>query len=246
MYYFNHGKDNPVNVFFTDKDWIDRSLIYTRDSLMAESIISTIESDSLKKSLTIMNYRHAYLTPGNCGYYLEQAYPGKVANVMINTASSFYGFGMMFPIQHGKWDVAFEQMPEEGFAFNFDGSPFGKDRFDHFLYWSPLNKKHYQDMFTGLIYYQPLSKHYASNGFNYMFDSENLKKLTDRALLLGDNIENLNFLKSGLSIGRGKQMYFMQNSLDNIGYLLSCLLAIFILCGMSVTYFYQKKKTANY
>ena len=44
-------------------------------------------------------------------------------------------------------------------------------------------------MFTGLIYYQPLSKHYASNGFNYMFDSENLKKLADRALLLGDNIK---------------------------------------------------------
>lgn len=246
MYYFNHGKDNPVNIFFTDKDWIDKSLIYTRDSLMAESIISTIKSDSLKKSLTIMNYRHAYLTPGNCGYYLEQAYPGKVANVMINTASVFYGFGMMFPIHHGKWDVAFEQMPEEGFAFNFDGSPFGKDRFDHFLYWSPLNKKHYQDMFTGLIYYQPLSKHYTSNGFNHMFDSENLKKLTDRALLLGDNIENLNNLKSGLSIERGKQMYFKQNPLDNIGYFLSCLLAIFILCGMSVTYFYQKKKTANY
>ena len=79
-----------------------------------------------------------------------------------------------------------------------------------------------------------------------MFDSENLKKLADRALLLGDNIENLNYLKSGLSIGRGKQMYFMPNSLDNIGYFLSCLLAIFILCGMSVTYFYQKKKTANY
>ena len=101
-------------------------------------------------------------------------------------------------------------------------------------------------MFTGLIYYQPLSKHYTSNGFNYMFDSENLKKLTDRALLLGDNIENLNNLKSELSIERGKQMYFKQNPLDNIGYFLSCLLAIFILCGMSVTYFYQKKKTANY
>ena len=22
MYYFNHDKDNPVNIFFTDKDWI--------------------------------------------------------------------------------------------------------------------------------------------------------------------------------------------------------------------------------
>lgn len=151
-------------------------------------------------------------------------------------------------IHYRKWDIAFEQMPEKGFAFDFEGSPFGKDRFDYFMLpSSPLNMKHYQDMFTGFIYYQPLSEQYISRGFNYMFDDENMEKIEDRALkLVGYNIEDLNFLKSGILVDRSKQIFFWQNRIDNISYILTCLLAIFILCGMSVTYFYQKKKTANY
>lgn len=253
MYYFNHNKDNPVNILFSDINWLDRSWfqVYNRDSVMAANIISTIKSDSLKKSLTIMNFRHAYLTFDNCGYYLEQAYPGKVANVMINTGAAstvalLFGKEKLTPIHHGKWDVAFEDMPEKGFAFNFKGSPFGEDRFDHFLFLRGLNRKHYQDMFTGLIYYQPLSEQYISDGFNYMFDSENVKKLTERASILGDNVENLNYLESGILVDQIKQIIFWQNRIDNISYILTCLLAIFILCGMSITYFYQKKKTANY
>lgn len=101
-------------------------------------------------------------------------------------------------------------------------------------------------MFTGLIYYQPLSEQYISDGFNYMFDSENVKKLTERASILGDNVENLNYLESGILVDQIKQIIFWQNRIDNISYILTCLLAIFILCGMSITYFYQKKKTANY
>lgn len=253
MYYFNHGKDNPVNILFADKNWLDRSLLHARDSVMAANIISTIKSDSLKKTLTIMNYRHAYLTPGNCGYYLEQAYPGRVANIMINaeTLSAMallLGKEKMTFIHHRKWDVAFEQMPEKEFAFDFEGSPFGKDRFDYFMLpWSPLNMKHYQDMFTGFIYYQPLSEQYISKGFNYMFDDENMEKIEDRALkLVGYNIKDLNYLKSGILVDRSKQIFFWQNRIGNISYILTCLLAIFILCGMSITYFYQKKKTADY
>lgn len=80
-----------------------------------------------------------------------------------------------------------------------------------------------------------------------MFDNENMEKIEDRALkLVGYNIEDLNFLKSGILVDRSKQIFFWQNRIDNISYILTCLLAIFILCGMSVTYFYQKKKTANY
>lgn len=80
-----------------------------------------------------------------------------------------------------------------------------------------------------------------------MFDDENMEKIEDRALkLVGYNIKDLNYLKSGILVDRGKQIFFWQNRIGNISYILTCLLAIFILCGMSVTYFYQKKKTANY
>ena len=80
MYYFNHDKEKKVEIMFADRNWIDRTELAQRDSVMADNIIRTIESDSLKKSLIIMNYRHAFFTPGCCGEYIQRRFPGKVAN----------------------------------------------------------------------------------------------------------------------------------------------------------------------
>ena len=43
---------------FADRNWIDRTELAHRDSVMADNIIKTIESDSLKKSLIIMLSLH--------------------------------------------------------------------------------------------------------------------------------------------------------------------------------------------
>lgn len=241
MYYFNHGRDKQVDILFADRNWLDRSLLDTRDSVMADNIIATIKADSLKKSLTIMNYRHAYLTPGNCGYYLKRAFPGKVANVMINSSSVslpalLWGKEMPVLLQHGKWDVACEQVGDSAFAFDFAGSPFGKDVFDHFvLPWSPLNAKHYQDMFTGFIYYKPLSEQYISLGYNHMFDPENMEKLKERnSVLTGYSMRSWEYLRNGLHQQQGTAIYFEQARMDNMAYLAVCLLTIVIACVMLV------------
>lgn len=241
MYYFNHGRDKQVDILFADRNWLDRSLLYARDSIMADNIISTIKADSLKKSLTIMNYRHAYLTPGNCGYYLERAFPGKVANVMINSSgislpALLLGKEMLVLLQHGKWDVACEQVESSAFAFDFAGSPFGKDAFDHFvLPWSPLNAKRYQDMFTGYIYYKSPSEQYISMGYSHMFDPENVEKLRERnSVLTGYSMRSWEFLKNGLYRQQGTAIYYEQACVDNTVYLAVCLLTILIACVMLV------------
>ena len=241
MYYFNHGRDKQVDILFADRNWLDRSLLYARDSIMADNIISTIKADSLKKSLTIMNYRHAYLTPGNCGYYLERAFPGKVANVMINSSgislpALLLGKEMLVLLQHGKWDVACEQVESSAFAFDFAGSPFGKDAFDHFvLPWSPLNAKRYQDMFTGYIYYKSPSEQYISMGYSHMFDPENVEKLKERnSVLTGYSMRSWEFLKNGLYRQQGTAIYYEQACVDNTVYLAVCLLTILIACVMLV------------
>ena len=88
------------------------------------------------------------------------------------------GNEMIKPIQYGKWDVAFEQIEDSDFAFDFSESPFGKDRFDHFFIpTSSVNTLQYQDIFNGFIYYKAPEEQYTSLGYPYRFDSGNIKKL---------------------------------------------------------------------
>ena len=234
MAHFNHKKEKKVEILFTDRaNWIYNDRNYNSDSLMANNIITTIEKDSLKKSLTIMNYRHAYLKDKeNCGYFISQKYPGKVANLLINTARLD-----MTPLQSGKWDVAFEQMPENEFAFDLQDSPFGEDRFDHFLFLSPLAKLQYKDMFTGVIYYKPLYLHYIGYGFPYMMQPDNIKTLRERAIKLNEVFNenhyyyrnNAPFMFKGL-----KLPYFATNLLDNIFFAWNLIWGVGILIYLSI------------
>lgn len=239
MYYFNHHNPKQVEILFADRNWLDRNMLEARDSIMADNIVSTISSDSIRKSLIIMNYRHAYLTPGNCGYYIERDFPGKVANVMINfgradllSAILTPGHEMIKPIQHGKWDVAFEQMEDSDFAFDFCGSPFGKDRFDHFfLPASSVNGLQYQDMFNGFIYYKAPDEQYTSLGYPYIFDSENVKKLKVREQTLkGYSLEAWEFLKDGLYVTEGKEIYYDIYQKKNLVFLGICIFSFLLNC----------------
>ena len=248
MYYFNHDREKKVEIMFADRNWIDRTELAHRDSVMADNIIKTIESDSLKKSLIIMNYRHAFFTPGCCGEYIQRRFPGKVANVMINNAKLDFlslalgkvttGNEIARPdLRHGEWDVAFEQMPTDAFAFDLKDSPFGKDNFDYFaLPWAMENGMQYQDMFNGFIYYKSLIDHRASVGFNHLFDPENIAKLQEREKLIpGYWLGAWEFLKEGPQVTEGKDIYFEYNRLINTAFLWICLSALLLGCIMSIT-----------
>ena len=250
MYYFNHDREKKVEIMFADRNWIDRTELAQRDSVMADNIIKTIESDSLKKSLIIMNYRHAFFTPGCCGEYIQRRFPGKVANVMINNVkldllSLALGKEIARPdLRHGEWNVAFEQMPTDAFAFDLKDSPFGKDNFDYFaLPWAKENDMQYQDMFNGFIYYKALIDHRASVGFNHLFDPENIAKLQERERLIpGYWLGVWEFLKEGPQVTEGKDIYFEYNKLLNIIFLWICLSALLLGCIMLVTRYITHKR----
>lgn len=265
IYYFNlnQHKNSQIRIAFSGihPPWETLSnQVHSRDSLMADNIISTIRSDSLKKTLTIMNYRHAYLlnadAQDNCGYYLEKAFPNKVANILINSTASNYGNDSLIitpPIRQGKWDVAFEQMPDSTFAFDLKGSPFGNDRFDHFIRTSILSTKKYHDMFTGVIYYLPLYRHILSDGYPYMLDEENKKLILQHANRLGENYYNEvknQLLPFYMKFGEGRQwdknrFYYRVNQFENIIFAFFYVLGILVILMLSIIYYESKKKLSK-
>jgi hypothetical protein len=232
IYYYNNSHEKNVEILFADINWIDKKDIDFRDSIMADNIINTIKSDSIKKSLIIMNYRHAYLTPGNCGFFVDRSFPGKVANVMVNTGKAYLpgilmGKEMMIPINNGKWDVAFEQIPDSAFAFDLKSSPFGKDRFDHFvLPWNPISSFKYEDMFTGFIFYNDLNNHTMSIGYPHILDTENLHRLRLREQAMKEYSLDywIESLKDGEQRQKGTDFYFEFNLIEN-----KAIICVFIL-----------------
>lgn len=249
MYYFNNNHDKKVEILFSDRNWIERKELNFRDSIMADNIINTIKSDSINKSLIIMNYRHAYLTPGNCGYFVSRSFPGKVANVLINTCKAYLpaiimGKEMMVPIQDGKWDVAFEQIPDSCYAFDLKSSPFGNDRFDHFvLPWDPVSSLKYEDVFTGFIFYKSSDNHIMSIGYPNIFDSDNLVKLRVREKAM--EVYSLDYwiesLKDGVQTQKGIDFYTELNLIENKVLLTVFILGVFLFVVSLLLYGHNSK-----
>ena len=153
--------------------------VAVRDSLIADNIINKFEeikkSGNRKKALVVMNYRHAYNNKfdftfesgekvKNTTEFLFNRYPGKVANVLINTINISGNFSTL---QDGKWDAAFKLMNIENMGFDFKGSPFGKDNFDH---WTYKNNFTYSDIFTGFVFYLPVEKFRLVAGFPHFME----------------------------------------------------------------------------
>lgn len=174
-----------------------------RDKIIAEQIIevfdSIVSSDhKRKKALVILNYRHAFphmiIKRGdrtrqfsNTGGYLMAAYPGIVANVLINSILLLPGttdYSAAFTaICDGKWDAAFAVLgnPETGFAFQ--GSPFGEDSFDYF----PIETGYkYQEMFSGMIFYKKIEDHVMSKGIPGLLNKLFIEELIERYQISGD------------------------------------------------------------
>ena len=216
---FSLPDSTKINWYFTDLpvNWETKShkqfiKDYTnpqRDSFMASSIIekynNIISKEKRKKALVIMNTRHGYgLIDNRFGkrikseYYgttafLMNAFPKKVANIMLNTVSLKYGF-LFTPVQNGKWETAFSIVDNPNVGFNFNGSPFGDDKFDLAFLSAP--NLTYKDVFTGFIFYNPLRKHFQKDGFPNEFENFEDTILRRSALV---SQSHLNTIKSEIA-----------------------------------------------
>ncbi len=177
-----------------------------RDTLMAEHVLSRFkqlrQADGQAKALVVMNYRHAFpelkafsRKEQNTGAFLIGAYPGRVANVMINTvapephsaqrAINHDRQGLFIPVQAGKWDAAFAVLGNPNLGFDLNGSPMGEDAFDLFPY--RRIEARYREVFTGFVFYKPLREHRLSFGFpNGMLNDLLVDEVLKRSRLLGN------------------------------------------------------------
>jgi len=176
-----------------------------RDQIMAEQIITGFNdvlksTQPRKKALVIMNYRHAFNDNfkklngekvGNSGRFIFEAFPGKVANIMINSVALLPGTNdqkaIIAPISDGKWDAAFEAAGNPDLGFDFKGNAFGADHFDYFPFFNHDYK--YQDIFTGFVFYKPLEKHRMLSGIPNLFDDGYDKIILERVAITGESIE---------------------------------------------------------
>jgi hypothetical protein len=188
-------RDRRVHVYPSDLDfrWEDATKeswaefeneqLRRRDKIMAVNIITKFNEISQvgnrKKALVIMNYRHAFPhlereggekaaneRADNTGGYLIKKYPGRLANVMINSVALLPGAtdqrAVFTAIQEGKWDAAFAVLGNPNRGFDFKGSPLGEDSFDYFPF--IRTGLRYQDVFTGFVFSKPLKAHWLSWG----------------------------------------------------------------------------------
>jgi hypothetical protein len=165
----------------TKKSWakFDHTQGEDRDKLMAKNVIHKFDQlkqvGSRTKALVIMNYRHAFpelkafAHHQNTGAFLMRAYPGRVANVLINTVAPEPPSGQWpigeeprIPVQGGKWDAAFAVLGNPNLGFDFKGSPLGEDCFDLFPYRN-IDAR-YREVFTGFVFFKPLQEHRLSIG----------------------------------------------------------------------------------
>ncbi len=206
--------EKKVNLYFSDvpfswegmteeeyKEFV--STLPKRDRTMAKQIIDTFNEilqsgDKRKKALVIMNSAHAFndrftfvrtwfeVKGDTVGRHLFEAYPGKVANVMINFLArkgmSDRKFTMKM-IQNGKWDAAFEVVGNRGLGFDFAGSPFGNDSFDYIP--SVARGLTYQDMFTGFVFYRPVEELRLAIGVPGLTDEGYGKVILERFRISG-------------------------------------------------------------
>jgi hypothetical protein len=171
-----------------------------RDRVMARQVIDGFRAletsdDPRKKALVVMNFRHAFndfmndsgKRTDNAGRYMFEAFPQRVANVMLNSVALLPGTtdagAVIAPTREGRWDAAFAVLGDSETAFDLRGSPFGEDPFDyHFRYAGTVK---YADVFDGFAFYKPLREHrhhYAAPG---LFDEAFLVEYPRRLAAAG-------------------------------------------------------------
>lgn len=163
--------DRPYAMDEPSADEILRINAMERDSTIGNNIAATFASLQRQrpgcKGLVILNYRHAFgplFQPAQArgmrcaAHYLYDAFPCKVANVMINSTKPVReanGEVSLTAIQDGRWDAAFAAAGIRDAGFDLSGTPFAADGFDYFPFPTGLS---YGDVFHGLLFYMPVEE----------------------------------------------------------------------------------------
>ncbi|ANQ50547.1 hypothetical protein MY04_3182 [Flammeovirga sp. MY04] len=177
-----------------------KSKFPNRDEIMANYIIEKFDAikegtSKRKKTLVIMNYRHAFShqfmypnneKPNNVGRFLMDHYGNKMANVFINSfciedSSSDTALNLS-NIHDGKWDAAFKALGKDNIGFSFENTPFGKDHFDYWKF-TP-HDFNYADVFDGMVYYHPTSEQKIIFGVPHLVDDVFFKEVKRRDLIV--------------------------------------------------------------
>lgn len=217
---FTSGANDPIKEnLSTKEDFLKyfKNTNHHKDSTMAQNIINVYDSLKInsvrKKSLVIMNYRHAFSKSffenqdKNVGHKLFETYQNKIANVFLNSLvfteitiksdkNKAYKESVQRPIHNGKWDASFEIAKKENLGFDFQNNPFGNDYFDNFPY--VKHNYDYKDIFTGFAFYLPLNKHFESWGITGYLDDGFENEYYDRQKFISDAIGNGEITKENL------------------------------------------------
>jgi uncharacterized RDD family membrane protein YckC len=188
-----------------------KKLELKRERILAENTMRFLEKEKAKnpnkKCLVIMNFRHAFNGSKlkskigdswqTCASFIIEKYPNKTANILINAMKIELGFSIQniypyyfpvsfAPINEGKWDNAFAKNKNKSVGFNFKNSPFGKDRFDMFIFpnWKKLK---YDEVFTGMVFYKPLEEHLFKYGYANIFKNNYDQVVLNRAKTIGSS-----------------------------------------------------------
>ena len=173
-----------------------------RDQVMARQVSDgfralELSDDPRKKALVVMNFRHAFndfidgsgKRTDNVGRYLFEAFPGRLANVMLNSVALLPGTtdagAVAAPAQEGRWDAAFAVVGEPETGFDLAGSPFGDDDFDYHFRYSGIT---YADVFDGFIFYKPLREHRHHYTVPGIFDDAFLAEYPRRLAAAGRGV----------------------------------------------------------
>lgn len=179
-----------------------------RDSAMAKVVIDCFRQisneKSRKKCLVVANYRHSwndmnyyknkknYKHFPNEASYIFDAFPGRVANVLINC----YAFGntgltmVNEPIRHGEWDRTFELCGNSQVGFNLMNSPFGDDYFELMPNFGKQMDVRFQDIYTGFVFITPLYEMEYKEGIPFTMDGFE-KEYQRRLYLIGRDTTNM-------------------------------------------------------
>lgn len=179
-----------------------------RDSAMAKVVIENFKQimgdESRKKCLVIANYRHSWNDENyyknikdykyfpNEASYIFDAFPNRVANVLINC----YAFGntglsmINEPIRRGEWDKAFELCGNKNVGFDFKDSPFGEDDFELMPNFGKKKDVQFQDIYTGFVFITPLYEMEYKEGIPYTMDGFE-EEYQRRLYLIGRDTSNM-------------------------------------------------------
>jgi len=212
------GEGKDINHYFSDVrlNWrtmtskkyeeFKKTTLRQRDKLMADRIRIKFKriqagSESRKKCLVIMNFRHGFQPMKNkmtgkdevnTAALLFQMFPGKVANVMLNSVCLDEGRDGLVTevIQAGKWDAAFKALGNPEVGFDMAGSPFAEEHFDMYPAQFVEDDCTYANIFTGFVFYKPLEDHVCIEGVPGLFDGRFREEYLKRAKCISDKYYN--------------------------------------------------------